>query len=389
MKVAIVHDWLTGMRGGEKVLEVLCDIFPEAVIYTLFCDERKISHKIKKMKLVTSFLQNLPFSTRLFRRYLPLFPLAVEQFDLTGYELVISSSHCVAKGVVTGADCLHISYCYTPLRYGWDMYQEYFAAERLTFPEKALIPVFLNYLRMWDVVSSSRVDYFAAISNTVRNRIKKHYRRDSVVIYPPVDTSFFTPGEKTSAQGSGSPINRATTSDGEGAYLIVSSLSPYKRIDVAIEAFNRLGRPLRIVGLGPELRRLKRLAGKNIEFLGWVEPAVLRDLYRGCRALVFPGEEDFGIAPVEAMASGKPVIGYGRGGLTETVSDGATGIHFSPSSPPALCEAVRSLETISFDPELIRKSALRFDTGVFRNHLKKFIDERFNEWTERASSASS
>lgn len=298
MRVALVHDWLTGMRGGENVLEALCEIFPEAGLYTLIHIPGSVSRAIENRKIHTSFLQRLPMAGKRYRSFLPLFPLAIEGFDLSGYDLIVSTSHCVAKGVIPPPGALHISYIFTPMRYVWDQYRMYFGEGRTGWLTSRVIRVAAHYLRMWDVASSSRVDEFVSISAHVANRVEKYYRRTSPVIYPPVDCTRFS-------------IN---TASGD-YYLIVSAFAPYKRLDIAIEAFNRMGaRKLRIIGKGQDESRLKKMAGPNIEFLGWRTNEEIAGYYAGCRALIFPGEEDFGIVPLEAMASGRPVIAYGKGG---------------------------------------------------------------------------
>ncbi|MFH1704353.1 MAG: glycosyltransferase, partial [Nitrospirota bacterium] len=289
MKVAIVHDWLTGMRGGERCLEVFCELFPQAHLYTLLHVPKSTSPLIEQMPIRTSFIQNLPFSKKAYRKYLPLFPMAVESFSLKGYDLILSCSHCVAKGAIPPPDALHISYILTPMRYAWDMYEEYFMGKR-----NRMILLFIHYLRIWDVTASQRVDHFLCISKHVANRIKKFYRREAEVIHPPVDIKRFKLQNKK-----------------EDFFLIVSSFVPYKKINLAVEAFNRLGHPLKIIGAGPERKRLSAMAKSNVQFLGWQSDEVVADYYSQCRALIFPGEEDFGIVPLEAMASGKPVIAYG------------------------------------------------------------------------------
>ena len=267
MKIAIVHDWLTGMRGGERVLEVFCELFPQAHLYTLLHIPGSVSPLIERMPIKTSFIQNLPFSKGGYRKYLPLFPLAVESFDLKGYDFILSCSHCVAKGIIPPPDALHISYVLTPMRYAWDMYSDYFGGTRNRW-----IPFFMHYLRMWDVTSSQRVDHFLCVSKHVKNRIKNFYRREAEVIHPPVDT------------------RRFTIQDRRGDFfLIVSALTPYKRIDLAIEAFNQLGYPLRIIGSGPDEKRLRSMARSNVAFLGWQPDDVVADFYSKCRALIFPG----------------------------------------------------------------------------------------------------
>lgn len=368
MKIAIIHDWLTGMRGGEKCLEVLCEIFPEAHLFVLLHVAGSVSSVIEKMPIKTSFIQRLPFSKRGYRRYLPFFPIAVESFDLKGYDLIISCSHCVAKGIIPSPGALHISYILSPMRYAWDMYWEYFGGKG-----NRLIPLFMHYLRMWDVTSSQRVDHFLCISRHVMNRIKKFYRRKAEVIHPPVDVSRFRlEGKK------------------EDFFLIVSSFAPYKKIDLAIEAFNHLGYPLKIVGSGPEWKRLRAMARSNVEFLGWQPDEVVADSYSKCRALIFPGEEDFGIVPVEAMASGKPVIAFGRGGALETIipydegseaGKGApTGLFFEEQSAERLIEAVKHFLQVEgvFDPVAIRNHTLQWDREVFKEKIKRNIVGKLN-----------
>lgn len=366
MKVAIIHDWLTGMRGGERCLEILCELFPQAHLYTLIYIPGSVSPVIEQMPIQTSFIQNLPFSKKSYRRYLPLFPMAIERFNLKGYDLVISCSHCVAKGVIPSPSALHISYLLTPMRYAWDMYPDYFGEN-----EKRVIPFFVHYLRMWDVTSSQRVDHFLCISRHVKNRIRKFYRREAEVIYPPVDTNRFRLEEKKG-----------------DFFLIVSSFAPYKRIDLAIETFNRLGYSLKIIGTGPEENRIKSMARSNIEFLGWQPDEVVAGYYSKCRALIFPGEEDFGIVPLEAMASGRPVIAYGRGGALESIvsydqkekSQGRTptGQFFYEQSIDSLMDAVEQFirNEKEFDPETIRNHTLQWDRENFKEKIKHFILEK-------------
>ena len=376
MKVALVHDWLTGMRGGEKCLEVFCELYPFADLYTLLHVRGTVSQVIEQRRIFTSFLQKIPGIRRNYRNYLPLFPMAIEQFDLRGYDLVLSSSHCVAKGVKRQNVPLHICYCYSPMRYIWDMYSSYFGKERRNFPARMAISIVRNYLRKWDVRTSARVDRFVAISHNVATRIQRHYGRGADVIHPPVDADFFTPDTRVRRK----------------YYLIVSALVPYKRLDLAIEAFNTLGYPLKIVGAGPEEKRLKKLANANIELLGWKSNDELLDLYRGSRALVFPGEEDFGIVPLEAMACGRPVIAFGKGGALETVlpfrkqrsgeQDGIlTGIFFYDQSVEALRKAVLDFEenTHCFHEEGIRRHAQRFHRSLFKKKISNCISEKYEE----------
>jgi glycosyltransferase involved in cell wall biosynthesis len=366
MRVAIIHDWLTGMRGGERCLEVFCEIFPQAHLYTLVYIPGSVSSLIEQIPIKTSFIQNLPFSKRGYRQYLPLFPVAIERFNLKGYDLILSCSHCVAKGIIPPPDGLHISYLLTPMRYAWDMYGEYFGENR-----NRMIPFFMHYLRMWDVTSSQRVDHFICISKHVENRIRKFYRRQAEVIHPPVDTKRFGLQDRK-----------------EDYFLIVSSFAPYKRVDLAVEAFNRLGYPLKIIGSGPQEKRLRSMARSNVEFLGWQPDEVVADYYSRCRALIFPGEEDFGIVPLEAMASGKPVIAYARGGALETVipyhqevkaeRGTSTGLFFQEQNVDSLIDAVGRFGQIEleFNPVAIRNHSLRWDREIFEEKIKKSIFEK-------------
>jgi glycosyltransferase involved in cell wall biosynthesis len=363
MKVAIIHDWLTGMRGGEKVLEAFCELFPQAHLYTLLHHPGTVSPAIESLPICTSFIQNLPFSKKGYRRYLPLFPMAIERFGLKGYDLILSCSHCVAKGIIPPPDALHISYLLTPMRYAWDMYGEYFGGKK-----SKTIPFFIHYLRMWDVTSSQRVDDFVAISKHVAARINKYYRRDAEVIYPPVDTHRF----------------KVETKRGD-FFLIVSSLVPYKAVGLAVEAFNRLGYPLRIIGSGPEERRLRAMARSNVAILGWQPDEMVAEAYSTCRALIFPGEEDFGIVPLEAMASGRPVIAYGRGGTLETIvlsdqqrksgGEVPTGLFFYERQADSLIDAVELFikGEQDFDPTAIRNHSLRWDREIFKEKIREYI----------------
>jgi len=362
LNVALVHDWLTGMRGGEKVLEVLCELFPAATLHTLLHNRGVMSPTIEAMKIRTSFVDRLPFKTEGYRNYLPLFPRAIETFDLSDYDLVLSTSHCVAKGARPHPRALHICYCHTPMRYVWEMYDEYFGKGRAGLLTRTAMSYFAPRLRNWDVASSGRVHHFVANSKNVAQRIQRHYRRPSDVIHAPVDTQQF----------------RLSTVN-EGYYLIVSALVPYKRVDLAIEVFNRLGERLLIVGKGPELKKLQAMASRSVEFLGWQSDDKLPGLYAGCRALVFPGIEDFGIVPLEAMACGKPVVAYGRGGAVETVvedADNPTGVFFYEHTVEALSEAVKNLSRRRFDPVMIRAHAQRFDRSNFKARIHQYIQEK-------------
>lgn len=368
MKVALVHDWLTGMRGGERCLEIFCELFPQAPLYTLLHIPGSVSSIIEQRPIHTSFIGRLPFSKRGYRNYLPFFPMAIERFNLKGIDLVISLSHCVAKGGIPSPEACHVSYLLTPMRYAWDMYENYFGSNR-----NPLLLLFIHYLRMWDVTSSQRVDYFLCISNYVAKRIEKFYRREAEVIHPPVNTKRFKVSDRC-----------------EDFFLVVSNLSPYKRVDLAIEAFNRLKYPLIIIGTGPEEKRLRSKAGPNISFLGWQKDEIIADHYAKCRALIFPGEEDFGIVPLEAMASGKPVIAYGGGGALESIipydspekmegkGSASTGLFFNEQTMDALVEAVERFIRIEkeFDPVAIRNHSLQWDREIFKEKVKQYISEK-------------
>ncbi|MCK4401930.1 glycosyltransferase, partial [bacterium] len=360
--------WLTGMRGGEKCLEIFCELFPNADIFTLVHIPEKVTDTINRMNIKTSFIQNLPFAKTKYRNYLPLFPIAVESFDMRGYDIVLSSSHCVAKGALTSPETYHICYCYTPMRYAWDMYHEYFSHERLGAISKFYVPFFMNRIRVWDEASSRRVDDFIAISKHVATRIKHYYRRESSVIYPPVDTDFYTPMPEVIPE---------TMSRNKNFYLMISALTYYKRIDIAIKAFNELNLPLIIIGSGPEEKRLKALAGHNITFLGWQPDNILHEYYAMCKGFIFPGKEDFGITPLEAQSCGKGVIAYAEGGVLETVKHGVNGVLFKEQNPHSLIEAVKTFEKMRFDKDNIRKNALCFNKQRFKKEIKDAIMNKY------------
>lgn len=363
LHIGLVHDWLVSMRGGEKAFEVICEIFPDADVGTLVHRPGSVSSVIERHHIKTSFLQNLPFALERYQYYLPLFPSAIEGLDFSGYDCVISSSHAAAKGVRTGKSTLHICYCHTPMRYIWDQYDSYINRERSSFFIRAGMKISLPYLREWDIRSSKQVTHFLTNSCNVQERIRRLYGRDSEVMYGPVDTRRFSCEPRD-----------------DGYFLIISALVPNKCIDVAVEAFNLLGYRLIIAGSGIQVSALKAKARKNIEFLGWVADEKIPELYANCRAVIFPGEEDFGLVPIEAMAAGKPVIAYGAGGVLETVVDGETGIFFREQNPQTLCDAVRRLPNFTFDPELIRKHAAQFDRSIFRERMERFISKKLEDW---------
>ncbi len=374
-KVALVHDWLNGMRGGEKCLEVLCEIFPEAHLYTLFHQKGKLSPTIEAMDIRSSWLRRMPMVYGKYRYYLPLMPRAIESLDLRDYDLVFSLSHCVAKGVCPREGAVHLCYCFTPMRYVWDMYEQYFGKGRGGLAAKVM-PFFAGRLRRWDVTASDRVSRFIAISEHVRKRIGRCYSRDADLIYPPVDCEKFHPSSKVGDY-----------------YLIVSAFAPYKRIDIAVEAFRRSGRPLKIVGSGQNEADLRAMSADNIEFLGWRPDEELVELYSGCRAFIFPGEEDFGITPLEAQACGRPVIAYGKGGALETVVapddfDGRrpTGLFFDEQTSEALNAAIEEFEREDiFDSQVARENALLFDRAVFKTRIQDYIRNYLDTHKDRVS----
>ena len=357
-RIAVIHDWLNGMRGGEKVLEEILKVFPQADIFTLFLEKEKISEAIRSHPIFASYLNRFSWVRRHYPFFLPMFPRTIEAFNLQDYPLVISSSHCVAKGVIPAPDATHIGYIHSPMRYAWDQYYSYFGRNRGL--RSLFIPKQMSNLRAWDVASSTRVDHFIANSTFVQKRIEKFYRREAAVIHPPVDIDFFRP---------------AVNPDRD-YYLFVSALVPYKRAEVLVEAFNRTGDRLVVVGRGGEEGRLKRRAGRNVEFAGWASPERLRQFYQNARALVFSGVEDFGIFFGEALACGTPVVAYGRGGVRDIVEDGKTGFFYEDQTPESLIEALKIFEKTDFDPVEIRSGSLRFSPENFRRKFKAFVEER-------------
>jgi glycosyltransferase involved in cell wall biosynthesis len=362
LKIALVHDWLTGMRGGEKVLEVLCELYPRAPLYTLLHNRGSVSAVIENRDIHTSFIDRLPFKAKRYRNYLPLFPSAIESFDFSEFDLILSTSHAVAKGALPAPGALHICYCHTPMRYVWEMYDQYFGPGRAGLLTRAAMSHVAPRLRSWDVAASSRVNAFIANSRNVADRIQQYYHMSADVIYPPVDADQFSLSEED-----------------DGYYLIVSALVPYKRVDLAIETFRQTRERLLVVGTGPELTRLQSLASANIEFLGWRSGTELARLYARCRALIFPGIEDFGIVPLEAMACGKPVVAFGQGGALETVVDDpqrATGVFFYEQTPEALKEAIGKLGKMNLDPHNIRAHARRFDRNIFKESYRRYVEQK-------------
>ena len=356
MRVAIIHYWLVGMRGGEKVLEALCDIFPEADIFTHACDLSAISQKLKRHRIQTTFIGRLPYASKMYKRYLPLMPMALEQLDLSSYDLVISSESGPAKGIIPTSPALHLCYCHSPMRYIWNMYNRYYDSSGAF--TRLMMPPMAHYLRTWDVATANRVDDFIANSSTVAQRIRSYYRRDAAVIHPPVDTIAFQP---------------VPAADLQDHYLMVGELVSYKRPDLAVEAFNQMKAKLVVIGGGEMLDQLKRLAGPTVTILGAQPFDVLKYHYARCRGLIFPGEEDFGIVPVEAMASGRPVIAFGRGGATETVVNNKTGTFFQSQTCEALIDAVERMEGQDFNPADAVSRAAEFRRDVFVDRFRNYV----------------
>ncbi len=362
MRVALVHDYLNQMGGAENVLLTLHEIFPGAPIYTSFYRPEDMPPAFRDLDIRTTILQRFGPFTRYPRhqRLLPFYPVAFEDLDLRQYDIVISNSSAWCKGVITREDSRHICYCLSPMRFAWNTH-EYLAGERIGWVARKLLPPLLTRTRTWDVASSARVDDFVAISRAVASRIRKFYRREAAVLFPPVDTTQFAPMR-----------------DVEDYFLVVSRLVPYKRVDLAIQAFNRLGLPLRIIGEGRDRTRLESMAQPNIRFLGYVSDEERRRHFARCQALIFPGEEDFGLVPVETQASGRPVIAYAAGGALDTVLDGKTGVFFTERTVEALCAAVERFRAVTFNSDDIVNHAATFDTAVFKEKLAAFVASTAN-----------
>jgi len=346
------------MRGGEKVLLSLARLFPDAPVYTLLHKRGSVAPELEARDIRTTFVQRLPGAATRYRHYLPLFPAAAASMDLSAYDLVVSSSHCVAKGVRVRPGATHLCYCHTPMRYVWDRYDDYFGPGRLRGPSRWLVPMVAEGLRAWDVATAGRVHAYAANSAFVAGRIRRHYGREAEVIPPPVDTDFFTPGE-----------------DRKGEYdLVVSALVPYKRLDLVLDAYRGTGRPVRVVGSGPEEVHLRAAAPPEAGFLGNVDDQSLRALYRGCRAVLLPGVEDFGIVPLEAMACGRPAVVYAEGGATESVVHGETGLLFHEPTSASLRAAVDCLEGVRFNTATLRARAQALSRPTFETRFRAFVE---------------
>jgi len=364
MKVALVHDHLAQDGGAEKVLQALADLYPQAPIYTLLYDEKNVNKYFKGRQIESSIIQKLPGGVKHYQWYMPFMPMAVEFFDLHSYDVVISDASAFAKGVITSPDTLHISYCHTPTRYIWDYTHQYINELPYNKYFKKVISLVLNYIRIWDKAAADRVDVFIANSRTVKRRIAKYYKRDSIVIYPPVEMDLFGIAEKQ-----------------DDYFLIGGRLAPYKRVDIVIEAFRELNLPLKIFGDGVDLNRLKKIAVgcDKIEFLGRISEGEKAEVYSRCQAFINPQEEDFGITVIEAMACGRPVIAFRQGGATETVIEGVNGTFFEEQTVPALIKAVRSFNSRQYNPPEVRETAQKYSKVRFQKEIKDFIEEEYKK----------
>jgi glycosyltransferase involved in cell wall biosynthesis len=356
-RVVLVHDWLTGMRGGEKVLESLCRLLPDADLLSLVHVPGSVSPLIENRRIRTSWINRLPLPARLYRHYLPLFPAAIEHFDLDEVDVIVSTSHCAAKAVVPTGRAVHLCYCHSPMRYAWDQFESYFGRDRLGAIGHAAARPVLAGLARWDRATAPRVHRFLANSAHVAGRIRRYYNRDATILHPPVDTQYFTPGPGRS----------------DGPFLVVSALVPYKRLETAIRAAAILGAPLTIIGTGPDADRLRALAGPDVTFLGHVDDDALRDAYRQARAVLLPGEEDFGIAPVEALACGRPVIALARGGALETVEHGVSGYLVDDDTPEAFAAAMAAVDRLPLTADQLHERAERFGVARFETALADAI----------------
>lgn len=364
MKVALVHDFLSQYGGGERVLLAFLEIFPTSPVYTLIYDEKKLGDRFGHFDIKTSFIQKLPFGPSKYKMYLPLMPTAIESFNLEEFDLILSDSSSFSKGVLSRPSQLHICFCHTPTRFLWQESHYYLETSGVFWPFKKFLPFILTKLRVWDYQAAQRPDFLIANSETVRERIKKYYRRDSEVIHPFVETDKFKISQKI-----------------EDYFLIAGRIVPYKRYDIVISAFNKLKLPLKVAGDGYGLPKLKELAkSPKIEFLGRVSDEKLQELYSKCQALIFPALEDFGIVPLEAMASGRPVIAYKRGGALETMVEEKTGLFFQEQTPESLLEVMRKFKPEKFDPKEIRKQAQKFDKNIFKKKIKEYLDRKWKEW---------
>jgi len=363
MKIALIHEWLTIMGGSENVLKAIYEIYPSP-IYTLVKDQTSLKETVfKDAEIYTSFINKLPKAKTKYRNYLPFFPLAIEQFDLSGYDVIISSSHAVAKGVIVNSNQIHICYCHTPIRYAWDLYHQYIREAGLNRGLKGKIAkLILHYIRIWDYTTANRVDYFISNSQYTANRIKKIYNKNATVIYPPVNVYKFT-----------------LKKEKEDFYITASRMVPYKKIDLIVEAFSNMpDKRLIVIGDGPDFKKIHAKTAKNITLLGYQPFEVLKEYMQRARAFIFAAEEDFGIVPVEAQACGTPVIAYGKGGALETIIQNKTGIFFKEQNVQSLIKAVKEFENLkyNFNPEEIRKNSERFSVDRFKREFKNFIEDK-------------
>jgi glycosyltransferase involved in cell wall biosynthesis len=367
MKTAIVHDWLNGMRGGEKVLEALIELFPQATIHTLFYQRGQVSAAIARQKIATSWMNRVPGVYRHYKNLLPLLPAALKSFDFSDFDLVLSSSHAVAKAV-TAPNGIHLSYCHTPMRYLWDSDCGYAMRPH----QRLALDAIRGRLQRWDRETARHVDHFIANSKFVQGRLRQYYDRDSNVIHPPVDTGFYTPSGETTR---------------EDFYLAAGAMVSYKRFDVILEAFRRSGKRLLVAGNGPDFKRLQHLAGPNVRFLGWVHDSELRDLYRRARAFVFAAREDFGIMPVEARACGCPVLAFAEGGAVETIRDGVSGVLFPAQEPEAILWAIARFEDRCWSNDQVRSGVEEFSRERFKEQIRRFIEEKTGRLSAGAKAA--
>jgi glycosyltransferase involved in cell wall biosynthesis len=405
VKVALVHDWLTGMRGGERVLERMCRLFPQAPIYTLLWKRGALSPTIESHAITTTFVQDLPFADRLYRWYLPLYDRAIESVKLEGYDAVISSSHAVAKGVPVPRGTFHLSYVYTPMRYVYEFQEVYFPKDRFPWPLSWYVHRTLKRLRAWDQKTAGGPDAYVAISRYVAARIERWYRRPSEVVYPPVDVERLQePGRQEATRHANGRVPLATppVAIGRPFYLAAGAFAPYKRTELAIEACVRLGKRLVVVGSGQDEKRLRKYAKSGVEFVGWTSDAHLAEIYRHAQALLYPGEEDFGIVPVEAMASGCPVIAFGRGGALESVGRGASreqlkrvesggtarvpgGVLFGAQSVEGVMEGIRMLEKSPVERGALSSFAAPFNPERFDREFLEVFHRSYEAWRRKAS----
>ena len=370
MKKALIHDWFSTYAGAEKCVESFTDIWDDFEIYSLidFLSDADRNKILKGKRAHTSFIQKLPFAKDKYRNYLPLFPLAIEQFDLSSYDVVLSSSHAVAKGVLTHSNQLHIAYVHTPIRYAWDLYHQYLRESGLDRGLKGMLAkYFLHKIRLWDASTANRVDHYVANSRYIARRIQKTYGKPSDVIYPPVDVDKFTLREAK-----------------EEFYLTASRMVPYKKIDLIVEAFSQTDKKLLVIGDGPDMAKIKSKAGKNVELLGFADDKMMADLMGRAKAFVFAAEEDFGITPVEAQACGTPVICFGRGGARETVLDGESGLYFMEQNTKELLAAVAKFEQNydKFEPVKIRENSLKFSRARFETEIKSYVEKKYEEFKD-------